>query len=474
MTRDEALKQYEIWLPKGDDFAHALLKEDLFCLLLCGLGRSDINNDWLYDRCREVEGAPDGYLDLWAREHFKSSIITVGLTIQEVLKNPEITIGIFSHSRGIAKSFLRQIKREFEGNRRLQVLFPHIMPPARGERRTWSEDEGLVVQRRGNPKEATIEAWGLVDGQPIGRHFDLLVYDDVVTPESVLTQNMIEKTTNAFVLSTNLGTRNGRARCIGTRYHHNDTYATLIERQAFKPRIYAATRNGQFDGEPVFLSREELDRKRQTMGSYIFGCQMLQSPSPDEGAIFKKDWIRHWTALPKRFDRKLLSMDCAFKDKADSDYVVAQCWGQSGADAYLIDQIRGRWDFVETLKRFVAFVQKHPDAHERLIEDKANGPAVIASLRHDIPGIIPVEPTGSKSARAFAVSPHWESGNVYIPHRSFADWTEGFEHELLQFPVVSHDDQVDAMTQALHRMHEKRPMVINPEILKRPALRKAI
>ena len=277
---------------------------------------------------------------------------------------------------------------------------------------------------------------------------------------------MIKKTTDAFVLSENLGTRGGRARAIGTRYHHNDTYSTLIDRQVFTPRVFPATHNGKADGKPVFLDAEELERKRRTMGSYIFGCQMLQAPSPDEGAIFRRDWIRYWDKLPKRFDRMLISMDCSFKDNMDNDYVVAQCWGQLAGDAYLIDQVRGLWDFVATLKNFVKFVEKYPEATERLIEDKANGPAVISSLRHDVPGIIPVEPFGSKSARAHAVSPYWESGNVYIPNPTSYPWVTDFELELLQFPVVSHDDQVDASTQALQRMFAKRPMTINPDILK--------
>lgn len=217
----------------GQGAASRLIAElalrDVFFLMSRLLGRTDINTDWLYARCREVQQNPDGYLDLWAREHYKSTIITVGLTIQEIIKNPEITVGIFSHSRPIAKSFLRQIKREFEGNRALQLLFPHIKPPQQGEKRTWSEDEGMVVRRRGNKKEATIEAWGLVDGQPIGRHFDLLVYDDVVTPESVTSPEMIKKTSDAWRISLNLGTRGGKVRMIGTRYHATDTYAEIIE-----------------------------------------------------------------------------------------------------------------------------------------------------------------------------------------------------------------------------------------------------
>lgn len=449
---------------------------DLYFLLTRLLGRDDARHPWLYERIREFESRPDGYLDLWARDHYKSTIITFAGTIQEILRDPEITIGVFSHTRPIATNFVRQIKTEFENNVVLQDLFPFIRPPKGSDARPWGES-ALTVKRQGNPKEQTLEAWGIVQGQPTSKHFNLRIYDDLVTPESVTTPEMIAKTTDMFVLSENLGTRGGRARAIGTRYHHNDTYATLIEREVFTPRVHAATSDGKPEGSPVFLTREELERKRRTMGSYIFGCQMLQSPSPDEGAIFRRDWLRYWDALPRKFDRKLLSLDCSFKDKLDSDYVVAQCWGQIGGDAYLLDQVRGLWDFVATLENFVKFVERHPDATTRLIEDKANGPAVISSLTHKVPGIIPIEPYGSKSARAYAVSPYFESGNVYLPNPVSYPWVTGYELELLQFPVVTHDDQVDATTQALQYMFSKRPMTINPDILiprTRPQVRRVI
>ena len=102
----------------------ALCSGDLFFLLVYAMRRKDMDNDWIFARCREVQGNPDGYLDLWAREHYKSTIITVGLTILNILNNPDITVGIFSHSRPIAKAFLRQIKREFETNRVLQEYLP--------------------------------------------------------------------------------------------------------------------------------------------------------------------------------------------------------------------------------------------------------------------------------------------------------------------------------------------------------------
>ena len=142
-----------------------LCRTDLYYLLRYGLRRADCDNDWVFERCREVQAAPNGYLDLWAREHYKSSIITFALTIQDLLNDPERRFAFFSHTRGIAKGFLRQIMREFEENEPLKEWYPDILweNPKR-ESPKWSEDDGIIIKRRGNPKESSIEAWGLVDG----------------------------------------------------------------------------------------------------------------------------------------------------------------------------------------------------------------------------------------------------------------------------------------------------------------------
>jgi hypothetical protein len=124
-------------------------RHDLYFLLRFGLNRKDCDNEWVFARCREVQASPDGHLDLWAREHYKSTIITFALTIQDILRDPETTIGIFSHTRPIAKAFLRQIKREFEANETLKGWFPDVLwaDPAK-ESPKWSEDEGIIVRAR--------------------------------------------------------------------------------------------------------------------------------------------------------------------------------------------------------------------------------------------------------------------------------------------------------------------------------------
>jgi predicted phage terminase large subunit-like protein len=147
-----------------------------------------------------------------------------------------------------------------------------------------------------------------------------------------------------------------------------------------------------------------------------------------------------------------MSWGMTFKDSAGSDFVVGQVRGKRGADVFLLEQMRGRWTFTETLQRVQALAARWPQARTKLVEDKANGTAVIDSLRKKVSGLIAINPTESKTARAEAVSPFVEAGNVHLPAPAIAPWIGEFIDELTSFPSAAHGDQVDAMTQALQRL----------------------
>lgn len=203
---------------------------------------------------------------------------------------------------------------------------------------------------------------------------------------------------------------------------------------------------------PARFSEQDIAALERSLGSYAAAGQLQQRPSPGSGGVLKRDWWQFYTEMPKSFDKMVLSWDMTFKDTKGSDFVVGQVWGRIGADAYLLDQTRARLDFPATLKAFQSQVLKWPDATAKYVEDKANGPAVIAMLRRIIAGITAVNPQGGKEARAAAVSPVIESGNVYLPAPSIAPWIDGFIEECAAFPNGAHDDQVDAMTQALSKL----------------------
>lgn len=335
---------------------------DRFFLLTMLLHRIDAWHPWLYARCRDVEAEPDGHLDLWAREHYKSTIITYAGIIQEIVRNPDITIGIFSHVKSIARKFLSQIKLELEGNEDLKRAYPDVLwaNPQR-EAPRWSLDSGIIVRRTQNPKEATVEGHGLVDGMPTGAHFSLLVYDDVVTLESVSTPDQVSKTTDAWALSDNLGARglDGRIRKwhIGTRYSYADTYQYILERQILKPRVHAATDTGQVDGSPIFLTPEAWADKIKTQPTRILAAQMLQDPAAGNEALFDKSWLRFADIRPGTVNCYIMC-DPASSQKKGSDFTaIGVVLIDSGLNKYLVDgyyhrmKLSDRWRCMRDLRR---------------------------------------------------------------------------------------------------------------------------
>src|SRR5260370_14552454 len=149
------------------------------------------------------------------------------------------------------------------------------------------------------------------------------------------------------------------------------------------------------------------------------------------------------------------SWDCAFKELKSSDSVVGQVGGRRGADKYLVDEVRKQMDCPRTMEAIRALSAKWPLAHRKLMEDKANGSAVIQMLRHEIGGLIAVEPAGGKIVRANAASPQIESGNVYVPHPMRASGVQDFIQEFAAFPPGRYGDQVEATRHPLLLMRPR-------------------
>lgn len=427
--------------------------------------------------CERVDTAPGSCIQVegglyLAGKNFvtthNSTIITFGKSIQDVLKDPDnTTIGIFSHTRPIAKGFVEQIKRELENNSFLKDLFPEVLyQNPRSESPRWSLDSGLVVKRNTNPKEATIEAWGVVDGQPTGKHFTILVYDDVVTRGSVTTPEMIKKVTESWELSLNLGAHGGRARYIGTRYHFNDTYKTMMDRGSVSPRVYPATDNGKMDGSPVFLDKETLMTKRRDMGPYTFGTQMLQNPVADKAMGFKEEWLMYYQSLSDfRSWNTYVVVDPAGEKKKGSDYTVIAAIGLApDQNYYLLDAVRDRMNLTERTSKLFEFHRKYNPIdtgyekygmqsdieHIQYVQEKENYRFNITALGGPMP----------KNDRIKRLIPVFEQKRFYLPQAiTFKDYegkTVDFVHdfvneEYLAFPVCIHDDMLDCIARILEQ-----------------------
>ena len=346
-----------------------------------------------------------------------------------------------------------------------------------------------------------------VGGSATGEGGDRIVCDDPHNVQEAESEGVRQATLDWFdiVMSTRVNNPKTSARVVVMqRCHQQDLSGHLLEQGGWEhlclPAEYEDARRvtsiGWSDprknhGELLWPERfgiPEVESLKRSLGSYGSAGQLQQRPSPAEGGLIKRHWWRYWqppganlppvvirlpdgsqqlidAVIVAYVDEQVQSWDCAFKDLETSDYVVGQVWGRRGPNFLLLDQIRGKMDFPTTVKAVVHMSQKWTNTLAKLIEDKANGSAVIQVLANRMLGILPVNPEGGKIARAMAASPLIEAGNVYLPHPQFMPWVNDFIEECAEFPNGAHDDQVDAMTQALLRWHmiPQQPLLEMPE-----------
>ncbi len=270
------------------------------------------------------------------------------------------------------------------------------------------------------------------------------------------------------------------------RLHKGDLTGHLLEKGDWEhlmlPAEYEPARKCQtsvgedwrtIEGEllwPAKKDRKEIEGLKRDLGAYGSAGQLQQRPSPAEGGIFKRHWWRFYDAIGD-VDEVIHSWDMAFKATNDSAYVVGQTWARIGASYYLVWQLREKLTFTESIAGVQQLAQMNPRYSAILIEDKANGPAIIDALRRTVPGILPIEPDGSKEARAHATSPTVEAGNVYLPSPRLAPWINDFVEEFANFPNSAYADQVDCATQAIRWLRDRTtealvewaaPRVISP------------
>lgn len=335
----EAMEFYREWVPRLSPKELALLGcNDRYFLLTGLLNRPDMMHPWRYDRAREVEAAPDGHIDLWFREAGKSSIITFAGSIQEILSDPELTIGIFGNTKDISRPFLKQIKDELEANDELKAVYADVLwENPRQDAPSWALDGGIVVKRRGNPKEATIEAHGVIDAMPTGRHFGLMIFNDVITEKNVTNPEMIKKSAERFELADNLGKAEGSRKWIeGTRYSYADYYGEMIKKGIAKPRIYPATDDGTLDGTPVLLSPEAWERKKRAQRSTI-AAQMLQNPMAGNENTFRVQWLKPYWVRPAMMNIYIMGDPSQGRSKSSDRTAIPVVGIDTGGNKYLVD-----------------------------------------------------------------------------------------------------------------------------------------
>lgn len=414
-----------------------------------------------------AEGGTDRLMWFMPPQEGKSQRVSRWFPLWMLLRNPDLRIGIASYELGVARRWGRSIRNEIKAHPEL----------------------GLTVRR----DTSAAHEWELeghtggvfctgVGGPLTGRPIDLMIIDDPVKGRAEADSEAYRETAKDWwqeTVSARLGERTPIV-LIMTRWHEADLAGWLMTEHPDTWRVVNIPALAEHDpakGETDPLGREPgewlisargrtvagWEQRRIDFGERGFTALCQGRPSPAEGAVLKRGWWQIYrrpmaTERPDGsmwcldMDEVVQSWDMTFKDTKGSDYVVGGVLGRKGPKVYLLDLVRDRMDFPTTCRAFEAVTAKWPQARAKLVEDKANGPAVIAELSGRIGGIIAVEPRGSKLARASAVSPYVEAGNVFLPDPAVAPWVGAFVEECAGFPNGAHDDQVDMVTQGLDRL----------------------
>lgn len=465
-----------------------LFQHDLFFLVFFGLRWPGANHEFIVNCCREIEDGPQTRtLDLWFREGGKSTIITTARSIQEVLNNPNERVGIFSYTRSAAIALLRQIRWVLEESEILKTCFPDILyaNPDK-ESPKWSDLEGLVVRRSGYHKELTFEAHGLIDGMPTGKHFSLLVYDDVVTADLVQTPEMMSKVKERFDLSLNIGTATGRHRVIGTIYDYDDALMYIASKRnsltgepTYHVRKKAATIDGTFGGASVFLPEERLDLLRANRK--IFACQQLLDPSPTGEGLFRGDMLNivDRQDIPTRL-YKFMVVDPAGTNAMRVDNRKADKWAawvvgvspnltdKGVSNLYILDGFLQSMSMGDALREITRLYLRSGRILKMGVE-KVGGMTfevhIANALREkgkllstDIGNLVLLTPGGRKKERRIEEALAWPFANgcIHISTQVPANVREDLRMEMERFGGGWKDDGLDALSYVYDILSEYR------------------
>ncbi len=381
-------------------------------------------------------------------QHGKSMTVTETFPSWYVGKYPDRRCIIACYNDDFAGKFGRRNKAKIDEAG--QFIFNIKLKKSSDRDMEISDHDGGIITR------------GIMAGIT-GNAGDLIIIDDPVknrleADSSTYRERLWEEWENSIMTRTQAGTK---IIIIQTRWHEDDLAGRVIANENFVEVVNIPVEAEEND----ILGRDIGDslcpeigkdnkwlkefKQRYADGKRAWNALYMGRPTSAEGNIFKREWWKYYNKLPDNIQLVGISVDATFKDNDTSDFVAIEVWGKLNGDYYLIDLIKRRMDFPETLRAIRYMADKYPNKHSILIEDKANGSAVISMLKHEIGGIIAITPTESKIARANAITGIVEAGNVYLPE--YADFTGEFVEEFASFPNGVHDDLVDACTQFINK-----------------------
>lgn len=386
----------------------------------------------------------------------KSTSITETVPAWCLGKHPDRKWIIASYNSDFASSFGRKNKQKCE------EFNPKIFPGFELADNPCNNVEFETKQKGG------VYSAGLLAGITGHSAYYVIIDDPIKTQEEAMSDTTKNKLWGEYLSSVRSRmAAGGKIIVIQTRWAEDDLYGRILKEEKNVIRINIECECTDSDKDPLHRElgeglcpeigkgtawlRDFKEIYKSKEGSRAWSALYQGDPKNLEGGMFKREWWKRYKKedLPD-LPYIIISVDAAFKDSEDNDYVDIQVWGKGDKKYYLLDLINEHLNFVETCDKIRELKSKYPESLFVLIEDKANGSAIINVLSNEMEGIIPVNPLSGKIARANAITPAVERGDVYLPE--YASFSDLLIEQCAAFPAVKHDDAVDAMTQALNRM----------------------
>ncbi|GEC16620.1 phage terminase large subunit [Nitrobacter winogradskyi] len=386
--------------------------------------------------------------------HLKSIITSVAYPAFILGQDPSKTIIVASYAADLVIKHGNDFRVIIESD-----MYRKVFPNVHIEKNTESE----VTTSAGGCRIATS-----VDGPITGRGCDIAIIDDPLKPGEALSDTRRDRVNNWYYqtfLSRLDDPRDAAVILVMQRLHQDDLAGTLLRSSENWPSLNLpaiATCNETIqigpnltyerrEGDPLHserMSLEELNKRREEVGTDTWQAQYQQEPVPPGGYMMRRAWVRRYDVLPPRQPGStiLQSIDTATKAGPSNDYSVITTWLVQDHFYRLMDLARKRLEY-PFLKAFVLQQAEKHQPDEILIEDAGTGSALVQELRFSRFSVIGVRPTNDKLTRAQIVAAKVESGKVYLPIS--APWLPDLEAELFTFPQSRHDDQVDSIAQAL-------------------------
>lgn len=453
------------------------LEEDLYKYLLFlfnKIKREEFLENWhhkkICDALMKVYRGEITFLIITLPPRYTKTEIVIKAFISWCLaKNPKCKFIHLSYSDDLALDNSSAV-REIVTSEEYQTRWPMELKKDSDAKKKWFNESGGGVYATATGGQITGFGAGAV--QDDSKEFEFngaILIDDPLKPDDAGSDTLRAKPNERFN-STIKSRRNSKRTpviLIMQRLHEDDLAGFLLdggsEFEFVHLNLPAINEDGpsEFDprekGEALWPAKhDEHDLEAMRVAdANMYAGQMQQRPAPAEGNIFK--WFKFYKYLPDDMYYKIHSWDMTFKEKSKNkkkktDFVVGQVWGKrhSDKDIYMFPTMtRARMGFTDSKDSVIDLTKKENDYKAILIEDKANGSAIIDSLKADIKRIIEVEPEGGKTERAEAVAPLFRAGSIWLPHPEICPWIQDFVNEMKVFPNGKHDDQVDAATQAI-------------------------